>query len=272
MSHRQRIVVANWKANLPPGEEVALAGEIATELARQHDVAAPMSVEVLLAPSHLALVAVTSHLRREHPTIGIGTVAQDVSAAEAGAHTGESPALHLLGIADGVIVGHSERRRERGETDRVVGAKLARVVAAGMRPILCLGDDVRDGGGAERAAVLELQWTAALASAAEHGVDRDALVASGLVVAYEPVWAIGSGRPATPETASAAATIIRNAASADLPILYGGSVEAGGAAAYVASRGEGGGRIDGLLVGGASLRASKFVEIVTAVRTSVGAG
>ena len=268
MTQQRRIIVANWKANLPPGEEVALAGEIATGLAAQLATTAPHVIEVLLAPSHVGLVAVTSLLRREHPAIGIGTAAQDASATEVGAHTGESPATHLVGIADAVIVGHSERRRERGESDAIVGAKLARIVAAGLRPILCLGDDLIDGGERERAAALSNQWIAALAGAAGLGVDRTALLAAGLVVAYEPVWAIGSGRPATPAIASAAATAIRVSVGSDLPILYGGSVDADGAAAFLASRHDDDGRIDGLLVGGASLSASRFMGIIAATRSA----
>ncbi|MGI9096676.1 MAG: triose-phosphate isomerase [Candidatus Limnocylindrus sp.] len=268
MTQRRHIIVANWKANLPPGEEVALAGEIGTGLADQFAAAAPHLVEVLLAPSIVGLVAVTSLLRREHPAIRIGIAAQDASATEVGAHTGESPATHLVGIADAVIVGHSERRRERGESDAIVGAKLARIVAAGLRPILCLGDDQIDGNERERAAALKDQWIAARAGAAGLGVDRAALLAAGLVVAYEPVWAIGSGRPATPAIASAAAAAIRASVGSDLPILYGGSVDADGAAAFLASRHDDDGRIDGLLVGGASLSASRFLGIIAAARSA----
>ena len=262
MRQQRRIVIANWKANLPPGEEVALAGEIATGLALQRQTAPPHDVEVLLAPSNVGLVAVTSLLRREHSSLGVGTVAQDASATEAGAHTGETPATHLVGIADAVLVGHSERRRERGESDVIVGAKLARVIAAGLRPILCLGDDLLEGSDSERAARLDDQWTGVLTGAAECGIDHATVVASGLVVAYEPVWAIGTGRPATPAIARAAASAIRASAAEDLPILYGGSVDADGAPSFLYSQTDRSLRIDGLLVGGASLVASRFLGIV----------
>ena len=263
MTQERALIVANWKANLPPGEEVALAGSIATALTPSP------KVDVVLAPSMLGLVAVTSLLRREHPTCGISTAAQDCSANENGAHTGEVPAAHLVGIADAVIVGHSERRREQGESDARVGEKAARAVLAGLRPILCLGDDLLDGDDASRAAALAAQWRGAANAAAALGIDVPRFLAAGLVVAYEPVWAIGSGRPATAEQAHRAAATIRSVISADLTILYGGSVDAVGASTFLAQRGiTAAERLNGLLVGGAALDAARFAEIVAMADTA----
>lgn len=259
MKAHRPLIVANWKANLPAGEEVALAGRIATSLP------ADQRAEIVIAPSSLGLVSVTSLLRREHATLGISTAAQDCSVEEVGAHTGEEPAAHLVGIAASVIVGHSERRRERGESDALVGRKLARVVLAGLRPILCVGDDLRGADTRERAPYLVSQWRGASAGAAELGVDVSTLLAAGLVVAYEPIWAIGSGVPATAQEARHVARTLREAIGADLPVLYGGSVDAVGASSFLArepaAHEE---RLDGLLVGGASLDATTFASIVVA--------
>jgi len=265
MSSRQITVIANWKANLPPSEEVALAKEIAVGIGGALPASGlPSGLRLLLAPSALGIVPVASLLRREYPQAGIEVAAQDASLNIAGAFTGEIPAEHFAGIAPAVIVGHSERRRDHGETDDVVGGKLARAVAAGLAPVLCLGDDLPKAQIASRVDYVQTQCAAALAAADRAGCSAGQLFAAGLVIAYEPVWAIGTGNPASVEIAEAIATGLRSALNREeLPVLYGGSVDAASAAAWFGTpmmRTS----LDGLLVGGASLSADRFVAIVRA--------
>jgi triosephosphate isomerase len=203
-------------------------------------------------------------LRREYPQAGIEVAAQDSSLSSAGAFTGEIPAVHLVGIAPAVIVGHSERRRDHGESDEVVGGKLARVVAAGLAPILCLGDDLPEAEIATRVASVQAQCAAAFAAAERAGCSAGQLFAAGLVAAYEPVWAIGTGNPASVEIAEAIASGLRNTLNhEELSVLYGGSVDAASAPTWFGTPTRRT-ALDGLLVGGASLHADRFVAIVRA--------
>ena len=265
MSSRQITIIANWKANLPPSEEVALAKEIAQGVGGTLRAGGlPSSLRLLVAPSTLGLVPVASILRREFPQVGLEVAAQDISRSGAGAFTGEIPADHLVGIAPAVIVGHSERRRDLGESDEVVGAKLARVVAAGLAPVLCLGDNLPKAETAARVDYVQAQCAAAFAAAERAGCSAAQLFAAGLVIAYEPVWAIGTGNPATVEVAEAIAGGLRGALQyGELPVLYGGSVDATSAGIWFGTPTARTG-LDGLLVGGASLHADRFVAIVRA--------
>jgi triosephosphate isomerase len=191
---------------------------------------------------------------------GIGVGAQNVHHELAGAYTGEVSALMLAGLATWVILGHSERRRDAGETDALIGRKLGRAVEAGLRPILCVGEllDEREAGRAVD--VVRAQLAGALA-----GHDPDTLRAAGLVIAYEPVWAIGTGRTASGADASAMADAIRAAlrdagwgsAADDVPVLYGGSATSGNIAEFLAEP-----AIDGALVGGASLKPDEMAGMV----------
>jgi triosephosphate isomerase len=265
MSRRQITIIANWKANLPPSEEVTLAKEIAEGVGPALSAVGVASrPRVLLAPSALGIVPVASLLRREYPQTGIEVAAQDASLSGAGAFTGEIPAAHLVGITPAVIVGHSERRREHSESDEVVGGKLARVVAAGLAPILCLGDDLPVAQLSARVAYVQQQCSEALSAAERAGCSAAQLFAAGLVIAYEPIWAIGTGNPASIEIAAAIANSLRSALDhTELPILYGGSVDAASAPSWLGLP-AGHTDLDGLLVGGASLRADQFVAIVRA--------
>lgn len=255
----QPLLIANWKANLAPGEEVALAAQIATLGATRR--LSPGSL--MIAPSMVGLVAVASLLRREHDALKLGIAAQDCSSDLAGAATGEIPASHLLGAADAVILGHSERRA-RGERGSLIGAKLARCVAAGIRPILCFGDADPKAKESERCALVVRQWREVLAGAATLGCDVATVLSSGVTIAYEPVWAIGSGQAASPDVAAAVARALRSeTSSSSLRILYGGSVDGKSAAGFLSPTGEG--SLNGLLIGGASLQAERLLEIATAV-------
>ncbi len=254
----QPLLIANWKANLAPGEEVALATQIATQATARR--LSPGSL--MIAPSTVGLVAVASLLRREYAALNIGIATQDCSSDLAGAATGELPATHLVGIADAVILGHSERRA-RGESGDLIGAKAARCVAAGITPIICVGDADPKATESERSAVVVQQWREVLAGAAALGCDAAAILGAGVIVAYEPVWAIGSGQAASPAVAVAVASALRSdAASSSLRVLYGGSVDGGSAAGFLAAAGAG--SINGLLIGGASLQADRLLDIAAA--------
>jgi len=246
---RPLIVVANWKMNTSPDD----AGDLAREIAgRTRD---PDVIRVI-CPPFVCLAAVGAALAGESVEVG----AQNVHHEPAGAFTGEISASMLAGLASWVIVGHSERRRDAGETDALVGAKLRRAIQAGLRPILCVGEQLaeRDDGSAE--AVVAGQVAGAL-----DGIDREALTRSGLVIAYEPVWAIGTGRTARGADAAAMAEHIRATVAGggypevavDLPVLYGGSVTSATIDEFLAEP-----AIDGALVGGASLKPDEMAGIV----------
>jgi triosephosphate isomerase len=256
------LLIANWKANLAPGAEVALATQVASIGVERH-----LSPGALMfAPSAVGLVAVASLFRREYASLKIGIAAQDCSAAPAGAETGELPATHLLGIADAVILGHSERRA-RGESGALIGAKVARCVAAGITPIICVGDADPEADDRERSATVLRQWEEILEGARALGLEASALLASGAIIAYEPIWAIGSGHPAPPEVAATVAAALRGAiASPTLRVLYGGSVDSTSAANFLrVGEGTSSEALSGLLIGGASLDAQKLLGIAAAV-------
>ena len=244
---RERLVVGNWKMNPPTiADAVELARAVA---AHRYD-----GVAVGIAPPAIALPSVAEALRDSD----VGVYAQDVHWEGRGAYTGQLAASLLQGLASGAIVGHSEVRRDQCDDDTRVARKLARAVEAGLRPILCVGESEAQHAAGEATAVVARQIEADLAEAAH----REAL---RLVVAYEPIWAIGTGNPATAEHASAAARTIRAALrharlDADaIPVLYGGSVSAGSVGEFARAEG-----IDGALVGGASLDADEFARIVRA--------
>ena len=251
----QMLVVGNWKMNT----DLEGAVRLASEVVRETDGAAD-AVGVGVCPPAVWLEAVAERLRNSGVRLG----AQNVYPAESGAYTGEvSPAmLTSLGVRF-VIAGHSERRQILGESSAFVAEKVRAALDAGLVPILCVGETLeeRDAGDAEKTVLDQL---AASLEGAE--IDR----ADALVVAYEPVWAIGTGRTATPEQAQAMHAAIRQALAerfdgvgGDLQILYGGSFKPGNAADLFAQP-----DLDGALVGGASLDAGDFAAIVEAARAA----
>jgi len=244
---RERLVVGNWKMNPPNIAD-------AVELARGVAARARAGVTVGVAPPAVALAAVADALRGGD----VGVYAQDVHWEERGAFTGQIAASMLSGLATGAIVGHSEVRRDQCDDDARVAKKLARTVAARLRPLLCVGESAAEHTAGEATAVVARQIELDLAGAARRGLER-------LVVAYEPIWAIGTGNPATGDHASAAARAVRAALKragldADaIPVLYGGSVSARSVGEFAKADG-----IDGALVGGASLDPDEFAAIVRA--------
>lgn len=247
---RPRLVLGNWKMNPPTiAEAVDLARSVATT-ARTDGVA------VAVAPPAVALAAVAEALRGSHVLV----YAQDVHWEDKGAYTGQVAASMVAGIAAGTIVGHSEVRRDLGDDDTRVARKLARAIAAGLRVVLCVGESEAQHLAGDAEAVIARQVAADVAPLR---ADRER--ATQLVIAYEPIWAIGTGRPATGAHAAAAGRVIRRSLEAAglsgdrTPILYGGSVTAAGAGEFARAEG-----IDGALVGGASLKAEEFGAIVRA--------
>ena len=247
---RARLVIGNWKMNPPTiAEAVALARAVVA--------AAPAgAVGVAVAPPAIALAAVADAMRGTHVLV----YAQDVHWEDRGAYTGQISASMLAGIAAGTIVGHSEVRRDLGDDDTRVARKLARAIAAGLRVVLCVGESEAQLLAGDAGAILARQVAADVAPL------RAARERAGqLVIAYEPIWAIGTGRPATGAHAAAAARVIRRGLEVaglpadSTPVLYGGSVTAAGVAEFAAADG-----IDGALVGGASLKAEEFGAIVRA--------
>lgn len=186
--------------------------------------------------------------------------AQDVSAHESGAYTGEVSATMLRDFGcTFVITGHSERRAYHGETDGLVGCKSARAIAAGLIPIVCVGETLAEREAGQTEQVVQRQLEAVMGQLAVHDLSR-------MVVAYEPVWAIGTGKTATPQMAQDVHAFLRGriaardaAAAQDVQILYGGSMKPDNAADLLAMP-----DIDGGLIGGAALKASDFLEIVRA--------
>jgi triosephosphate isomerase (TIM) len=248
MPERTPYIAANWKMH----KTVAEAAEFVDALLPR--IAATRS-DVVICPSYLALAEVVERSRGS----AVRVAAQNMHEADEGACTGEvSPTMLVAAEVDAVVLGHSERRRLFGETDEALARKVPAALAVGLEPILCVGEseEARDAGQSE--AVLERQLQADLAA-----VEGGEL--SQVVVAYEPIWAIGTGRTATPEQAQEAIAFIRDllrergAAAEEVRILYGGSVKPGNAAELLNMP-----EIDGALVGGASLDPDDFAAIVKA--------
>ena len=245
---RDVIVAANWKMHTIPAD----AGELARTIASRTRVPGVIRV---ICPPFVALGAVRDALAAADPSVEIG--AQNIHHELQGAFTGEISAPMLAGLATWVIVGHSERRRDAGETDELIGCKIGRAVEAGLRPILCVGEHLaqREAGGQD--AVVQRQLSGALA-----GHRPADLRSAGLVIAYEPVWAIGTGLNASGQDAAAMAAVIRAAlgwgpAAETVPVLYGGSVTSANIAEFLVEP-----SIDGALVGGASLKPDEMAGIV----------
>ena len=243
---RKKLVAGNWKMNGSLAANAALIGELLAGIGQPACDVAVCVPAVYLAQVQLLLAGQG----------GIALGAQDVSQHESGAYTGDVSAAMLKELgARYVIVGHSERRQYQGETDAQVAVKAQRALAAGLTPIVCVGETLREREQGETESVVSRQLSEVIQLNGERLAD--------LVVAYEPVWAIGTGRTATPEQAQTVHAALRALlAAADLQaagvrILYGGSMNAGNAAELLAQP-----DIDGGLIGGASLKARDFLKII----------
>jgi triosephosphate isomerase len=242
---RRPIVAGNWKMNTTLIEALALVDALRPELDSLD------GVDRVVCPPFVSLAAVADRLSGSSLAVG----AQNMWVERSGAYTGEISPLMLHGLASFVILGHSERRQYFGETDELVNRKAKLALDEGLTPIVCVGESLEQREAGQTEAVLERQVRGALA-------DIDA--PKGLVVAYEPIWAIGTGRAATPELACSAIGLIRrtagdalgSTAAEALRIQYGGSVTPDNFPAFISQP-----EIDGALVGGASLKADSFAEI-----------
>jgi triosephosphate isomerase len=250
---RTPFVCGNWKLHKTIAESLALVTELKNQLSSLK------GVQVGVAPTFVSLNPVAKRLEGSP----IATCAQDCHWETHGPWTGEvSPSLLADAGATWIIVGHSERRQFLGDTNEIVGKKVPAVLAAGVGAIVCCGESLADRDGGRTLGVVDDQLTAALAKV-------QASSASKLVIAYEPVWAIGTGRTATPAQAQEVHAHIRTRlaeklgaeAAASIRIQYGGSVKPGNAAALIGEV-----DIDGFLVGGASLEADDFIAIVRAAK------
>jgi triosephosphate isomerase (TIM) len=246
---RPIVIAANWKMNTTPSDAAELARTLASRTRER-------AVTRVICPPYVSLAAVHDALAGE----GVAVGAQNIHHELAGAYTGEISAPMLAGLATWVILGHSERRAMFNETDELIGRKLDRAVAAGLRPILCVGEMLED-----REAGREVEVVDAQLRGAHAACETDLLFQAGLVVAYEPVWAIGTGRTASGADAAAMADGIRASLAAvgwgseadEVPVLYGGSVTSANIAEFLAEP-----AIDGALVGGASLKPDEMAGIV----------
>lgn len=246
---RKPLLAANWKMNRTVPEAVALARELVQRIG-------PLTErDVLLAPPFPALMEVGRVLAGTSIALG----AQNMHAEESGAFTGEVSAVMLLSTGcTHVILGHSERRQHSGETDAIINRKLQRALQKGLTPVFCIGETSGEREAGLARSVVGRQLQEGLKNLTSTGVFR-------IILAYEPVWAIGTGVTATPEQAQEMHGFIRDLLSEvygagtaeSCRILYGGSVKSGNISSLMAEP-----DIDGALVGGASLDAAEFEAIV----------
>ena len=246
---RKALIAANWKMFKTPAEALAFV-EAFLPLVESHT-----RDEIALFPSPVLLATVVEAAGGSRVKVG----AQNIHFAEEGAYTGETSVLQLKAVGGThTLIGHSERRQYFAETDAIVNKKLHTALKHDIVPVVCVGEVLEEREAGKTASVLTSQVKGALA-----GITEEA--AAPIVIAYEPVWAIGTGKTATPEIAADAHGIIRAEvakllgaeAAAKMRILYGGSVKPDNATALISQE-----EIDGALVGGASLRPDAFAAIV----------
>ena len=246
---RRPVIAGNWKMYKTQAETRAFFASL------KPMVAASTHCDIVVAPPYTALAAAVEAVRGS----AIAIAAQDVHWAAEGAFTGEVSAKMLVEVGCRyVLIGHSERRQFFGETDEWVNKKTKAALEAELAPIVCVGETLKEREGGETQAVLERQFRGGLAALTGAEFSR-------IIIAYEPVWAIGTGRTATPEMAAEANRFLRQLAAASftpgraaaLRILYGGSVKPDNIKGLMAQV-----EIDGALVGGASLDAQSFASIV----------
>ncbi len=243
-------LVGNWKMNTTLEEAQALARN-AVELGNLHG----SSVDIGIAPPYPWLVSLADVIEGSAVRLG----AQDIAATDNGAHTGDVSASMIAPYCSFTIIGHSERRTHHGETDETVKAKIGRAFAAGLDVILCVGETAGEREAGQAKVVVDRQLQGALDGMSATDMAR-------LTIAYEPVWAIGTGVAATPDDAAEMSRFIRDTlvgkmgkVAADIRILYGGSANESNAGSFLAAE-----AVDGLLIGGASLKIPAFTAIIEA--------
>jgi len=248
------VVAGNWKMNTTISEAATLAAGV------RDGAAAVPGVELVLCPPFVSLAAVKDAVAGSAVKVG----AQNMYFEESGAFTGEVSPGMLQGLCDYVILGHSERRQLFGETDELVNSKVKAAQAAGLKPILCVGESLEQREQGRASEVISNQVRVGLAGVGD---------ASNLIIAYEPIWAIGTGQAATPKTAAdimggAILETLRSlfsSAADNVPLLYGGSMNGSNAGEFAAQD-----CIHGGLVGGAALQADQFLQVAAAVAAAKG--
>lgn len=245
---RKKLIIGNWKMNLNMQEASLYLHKLMEVLKPRRD------VEVVVAPTTLTLQSLSLQINRRIAKLA----AQNCYWRDHGAYTGEVPAAHLRGIADYVLIGHSERRYIFIESDKDIRLKVQAAIRNRLQPILCIGETAQERALGETRDVLADQLTSGLANVTAEELDR-------VVIAYEPIWAIGTGDNAKSVDVKKATQMIRQhvahlygkKAAEEVRILYGGSITVDSAADYLAISG-----LDGLLVGTASLDIHQFTEII----------
>jgi len=243
---RVPMIAGNWKMNTIVGEAVGLVNEM------RQGLDAIANVDKVVCPPFVSLSAVRELIKGSSIKLG----AQNIYFEEKGAYTGEISPLMIADLCELVIIGHSERRQYFNETGEVVNKKIQAALKVNLKPILCVGERLEENEARRAEEVITEQLRSSLVGINELG---------GLIIAYEPIWAIGTGRAATGEQANKTIGLIRRNISelysekiaGDLRILYGGSVTGDNAAEFIRQP-----EIDGALVGGASLKAGQFLSIV----------
>jgi triosephosphate isomerase len=243
---RKPLIAGNWKMNTKLEEAENLVRALRTELDSID------GVEKVLCPPFISLAAIKELIRDTSVKLG----AQNMYFEDKGAYTGEISPLMLIDLCDFVILGHSERRQYFAETDDLINKKVKKALEFGLKPILCVGESLEDNEAGRIEQKITKQVNEGLA-----GINPT----SQLVIAYEPIWAIGTGKAATGKQANATISLIRSIlaniwnkeTAKAVRILYGGSVTSSNIAEFIAEA-----DIDGALVGGASLKADEFVSVV----------
>ncbi len=243
---RLPMIAGNWKMNTTVSEAVALVK------AMQPELDGLAGVDKVICPPFVSLASVNKLIKGSSVQLG----AQNLYFEEKGAYTGEISPLMLAELCEYVIIGHSERRQYFHETGEIINRKLRAALNVGLKPILCIGERLAEMEAGRTEEVITEQLWSALA-----GINK----VDGLVIAYEPVWAIGTGKAATGEQSSETISLIRSqlaklyakTMAQGIRILYGGSVTADNIAEFIRQE-----EIDGALVGGASLKADQFVSMV----------
>jgi len=243
---RMPLIAGNWKMNTTVSEAVKLVNELRQGLDEIEN------VDKVLCPPFISLAAVAESIKGSSIKLG----AQNLYFEEKGAYTGEISPLMLIELCEFIIIGHSERRQYFNETDEIINKKIKAALKVGLKPILCIGERLEENEAGLTTKVVTKQLRSALV-----GIDD----LSKMIIAYEPIWAIGTGRAATGEQANQTVSLIRHNVSQlydketaqDLRLLYGGSVTADNATEFMKQP-----EINGALVGGASLKADQFLSIV----------
>lgn len=245
MDHRRKVIAGNWKMNTTLDEAVELINEM------RYEIEEIVNVETIICPPFISLYKLKELICDTHIKLG----AQNVYFEEQGAFTGEISPLMLSELCQYVLIGHSERRQYFQESDKTINYKIKAALRHGIKPIICIGENLSQKEAGATRNIIHTQLTQDLAE----------IDAPNVLIAYEPIWAIGSGKAADAKNVNSLMSEIRhllaeiyNQETANqIPLLYGGSVNASNISAFLQQS-----EIDGALVGGASLKPTQFVEII----------